>query len=165
MGLTTFLQQHRLEARRIFGERELVIVGKQLKGVALTQSEKNRLSRDIRPKLAFIQEASKFSDEFRLKKGQDTKRIVAEAVNVIRADIAAPRIQRIILFGSVAERTPLLRSDIDIAIDIPGISVRDATLLRKRLLGTVPEGIDVQVYNVLPATIQADIDKKGRVLK
>jgi predicted nucleotidyltransferase len=165
MGLTTFLQQHRLEARRLFGERELVIVGKQLRGVALTQSEKNRLSRDIRPKLSFIKEASKFSDEFLLKKGQDTKRLTAQAVAAIKEDVLAPRIKRIILFGSVAERTPLLRSDIDIAIDIPGINVRDATLLRKRLLGSVPEGIDVQVYNVLPAKIQVDIDKKGRALK
>ena len=40
--------------RRIFGERELVIIEKQLLGVALKPSEKTRLSRDIRKKFENI---------------------------------------------------------------------------------------------------------------
>jgi hypothetical protein len=39
------------DARKIFGAKELKIIEKQLFGVRLTQSEKNRLSRDIRRKL------------------------------------------------------------------------------------------------------------------
>ena len=41
-------------ARKIFGKKELEIIIKQLEGIHLTQSERNRISRDIKPKLEFI---------------------------------------------------------------------------------------------------------------
>ena len=44
--------------RKIFGKKEIEIILKQLEGITLTQSEKNRLSRDIRPKLKVIKELS-----------------------------------------------------------------------------------------------------------
>ena len=44
------------DSRKIFGSKELKIIEKQLMGIKLTQSEKNRLSRDIRKKLRFIKE-------------------------------------------------------------------------------------------------------------
>lgn len=68
MNLLKLLKENE-NARKIFGKRELKIIEKQLFGINLTQSEKNRLSRDIRRKLEFIREAVKFSDEFELKKG------------------------------------------------------------------------------------------------
>ena len=40
---------------KIFGKKEIEINRKQLNGERLTQSEKNRLSRDIRQKLNFIE--------------------------------------------------------------------------------------------------------------
>ena len=52
-SLLQFLRENK-NARKIFGERELKIIEKQLIGVDLTQSEKNRLSRDVREKFKFI---------------------------------------------------------------------------------------------------------------
>ena len=43
-------------ARKVCGKRELKIIEKQLLGINLTQSEKNRLYRDIRKKLDFKKE-------------------------------------------------------------------------------------------------------------
>jgi hypothetical protein len=57
MGLLELLKKSE-NARKIFGKRELKIIEKQMLGVNLTQSEKNRLSRDIRKKLEFIKEIS-----------------------------------------------------------------------------------------------------------
>ena len=48
------------EARRIFGKKEIGIILKQLEGLPLKPSELTRLSRDIKPKLEFIKEISKF---------------------------------------------------------------------------------------------------------
>ena len=45
--LSEFLT-HNKNARRIFGKKELEIILKQLDGLPLTQSEKNRLSRDVK---------------------------------------------------------------------------------------------------------------------
>ena len=75
MSFLEFLKLNK-DARKVFGERELKIIEKQLYGINLTQSEKNRLSRDIRKKLDFIKEAARFSDEFKLKKAGIIKSIV-----------------------------------------------------------------------------------------
>ncbi len=53
MDLSQFLKKTP-EARKIFGQRELKIIEKQLNGISLTQSEKNRLSRDIRYKISAV---------------------------------------------------------------------------------------------------------------
>jgi len=157
MDLLDFLEKNN-DARRIFGKRELVIVRKQALGVRLTQSERNRLSRDIRPKLAFIKEAARFADEFNLKRRMRTKRVVNEAVEMIREDPIAPRIKRIVLFGSILTREMTMSSDIDIAIDVPGIGVKEATFVRKRLLGKVSGTVDIQVYNILGPALRKAID-------
>ena len=67
MALLRFLNKSE-DSRKVFGARELKIIEKQLKGVNLTQSEKNRLSRDIRKKFDFIAKVSRFKEEFNLKK-------------------------------------------------------------------------------------------------
>lgn len=163
MNLLTFLKKNE-EARKIFGQRELKIIEKQLLGINLTQSEKNRLSRDIRKKFEFIRKVSRFEEEFRLEKGAEIKKMVEEAKKVILDDVLFKKIKKIILYGSAVENKLTFRSDIDLAVVFDKISLKEATLFRKRVLGRSPEKIDIQVYNVLPKKIRKEIDKKGRVL-
>lgn len=162
MDFLEFLQQHP-DSRKVFGKRELVIIRKQLLGLRLTQSERNRLSRDIRRKLNFVEDLARFRDDFRLSHGAQLKKALNEAKEVILDDPVGSLVSRIILFGSVLSGDMTLTSDIDIAIDVPGISVRDATVLRRRLLGKLPEHVDVQVYSTLPTTLRNAVDK-GKVL-
>lgn len=164
MDILRFLQSNRQSARKIFGERELKIIEKQLQGISLTQSEKNRLSRDIRQKLDFIKELARFSASFRLKKGANIKDIIDEAVSLIKDDISFTCIKEIILFGSAAENKLTPRSDIDIAVVFDQINVEEATLFRKRMGGKVSSRVDVQVYNILPQRIKDEINAKGKEL-
>src|SRR3989344_6731076 len=113
LSLRNLLKNNK-EARRIFGEKELKIMIKQLEGITLTQSEKNRLSRDIKPKLRVVKELSEFSDEFEMKKDQETKRLIDQAVDLILKDQFKDRIQSILLFGSHAKGEATIRSDIDV---------------------------------------------------
>lgn len=163
MGLLKFISESG-EARKLFGKKEIKIIEKQLLGVNLTQSEKNRLSRDIRQKLEFIKRIARFEDEFRLKKGEEIKQIIEEAVEIIKDDILSAKIKRIILFGSAVENNLALRSDIDIAVDFLDIIPADATLFRKRIFGKINKRVDLQVYNLLPDNIKKEIDEKGRIL-
>ena len=162
-NLLNFLKKNE-DARKIFGKRELKIIEKQILGVNLTQSEKNRLSRDIRKKLDFIKEASKFSGEFGLKKGAGIKETIEEAKKVILNDVLFKKIKRIILFGSVVENKLTFRSDIDIAVEFYETNLKEATLFRKRISGDINEKVDIQVYNVLPDKIKKEIDAKGKIL-
>ncbi|MDD4878643.1 MAG: nucleotidyltransferase domain-containing protein [Candidatus Nanoarchaeia archaeon] len=163
MGLLKFITESK-ESRRIFGEKELKIIEKQLLGVNLTQSEKNRLSRDIRKKMEFIEKAARFENEFRLKKGGEIKEIIKDAKEAINEDILANKIRQIKLFGSAVENKLTLRSDIDISVEFNETTASEATLFRKRLLGKVNKRVDLQVYNVLPDNIKKAIDEKGRIL-
>lgn len=158
-----FLKENE-NTRKIFGKRELKIIEKQLLGVNLTQSEKNRLSRDVRKKFEFISKVSKFEKEFELKKGEEIKKRVNEAKEVILEDPLHKHIKSIQIFGSAVENKLTFRSDIDIAVKFDKINVKEATLFRKRVLGKSPDKIDIQVYNILPRKITKEIDKKGRVL-
>lgn len=163
MALLRFLLQNP-NTRKVFGKRELKIIEKQLYGVMLTQSEKNRLSRDIRKKLEFISKAARFEDEFRLRKGAAVQEIINEARQAISEDAESKKIEEIILYGSAADNTLALSSDIDIAVKFGTISLVDATLFRKRVSGKVHNRVDVQVYNHLPGKIQKEIDSKGKLL-
>jgi predicted nucleotidyltransferase len=163
MGLLKIIKEDK-DARKVFGKRELKIIEKQLLGVNLTQSEKNRLSRDIRKKLEFIRRIAKFEDDFQLKKGAEIKRMIEEAKEIILEDQLSRNIRSIILYGSAAENLLTLKSDIDLAVKIKGISLKEATLFRKRISGKVDRRIDIQVYDFLPDKIKKDIDKKGRTI-
>src|SRR3989338_9290159 len=99
LGLNEFLKNNK-NSRRIFGKKELEIILKQLDGLPLTQSERNRLSRDIKPKLDFIKEISKFENEFELKKDANALRIINKAVQLILQDKLKDRITAVLLFGS-----------------------------------------------------------------
>ena|SRR3989344_5444510 len=148
-------------ARKIFGKRELLIIEKQLFGINLTQSEKNRLSRDIRKKFDFIAAAAQFKSEFRLKKNAEVQRIIDDTTKIILRDKLHASVQWIKLYGSTVEKTRTFRSDVDIAVKFRKITSREATLFEIRVLGQTLDGVDVQVYNVLPKKIQDEIDNKG----
>ena len=152
-------------ARRIFGKKELGIMLSQLDGMPLTQSERNRLSRDIKPKLEFIKEISEFKDEFGLKKNQDNKRIIEMAVDAILKDELGKNIEAVLLFGSLADNTSTINSDIDIcAVFKKDISLKEATKFRIRISGQLPEKIDIQVFNALPQKIRKNIAGNHKVI-
>ncbi|MDD5162948.1 MAG: nucleotidyltransferase domain-containing protein [Candidatus ainarchaeum sp.] len=163
MGFLSVLKSNP-DVRKLFGERELVIIEKQLLGVPLTQSEKNRLSRDIRRKLKAISALAGFEPEFSLKKSSEIKRWVDEALQTILKSGFSPSIKKIFLFGSAVENKLSLRSDIDICVEFNKISKEEANLFRKEILGIANQRIDVQVFNVLPSKIQKEILAKGKVL-
>jgi len=161
--LMKFLRENP-NSRKIFGKRELKIIEKQMQGINLTQSEKNRLSRDIREKLRFIKEIGRFENEFDLKKGSIVKNIIFEAKEEILSDELIDRIKKIILFGSAAENQLTFRSDIDIAVEFSEINLKEATSFRIRVAKNVNSKVDIQVYNILPGKIRKEIDEKGKVI-
>jgi|SRR3989344_8866280 len=151
-------------SRKIFGEREIKIIEKQLNGINLTQSEKNRLSRDIRKKFQFIKEVSKFSEEFDLKKSGSIKSLIEEAKETISEHPLMHKIKEIILFGSVVEDKLTFKSDIDIAIVFDVITKKQAFDFRKNISGKLSDKIDIQVFNFLPRKIKEEIKKKGKII-
>ena len=163
MNLIKFLNST-AEARKVFGQRELKIIEKQLLGIKLTQSEKNRLSRDIRKKFKFIKEISKYENEFGLKKGAIIKENIDEVLEVIKRHQLFNKIKRIILFGSTAENERTFRSDIDIAIEFKSINPKQERLFKKEIIREVNEKVDIQIYNRLLKKIRKEIDQKGKVL-
>lgn len=163
MNLSDFLKKTP-EARKIFGKQELRIIEKQLKGINLTQSEKNRLSRDIRKKMKFIKEISKFKDEFDLKKGIENKKLIDETLEVILESKWRNSIKKITLFGSITNNQLTINSDIDIAVEFRFISKKDAFNFRKNIMGKIPDKIDLQVFNHLPIKIKDSISSNHKVL-
>ncbi len=163
LTLKNFLKTHK-GARKIFGRRELEIIVKQLEGIPLKQSERNRLSRDVRPKLEFIKELSKFEVEFKLKKDQDARNVIIKAINVILQDKLKENIQAILLFGSRVKGIVTQRSDIDIAVVFKDIEKGEADRFRIRILGDLSDKADVQVFNVLPQKIKRSIARSHKVL-
>lgn len=152
-------------ARKVFGRKELGIIFRQLEGCKLTQSERNRLSRDVKPKLEFIREAARFESEFALKKNQSNKAIIERAVDAILQDSLKDEILAILLFGSFADNTFTERSDIDIcAVFKKNLPLSEATEFRIRVSGKLPEKVDVQVFNTLPQKIKKGIAANHRVL-
>ena len=161
--LKEFLKANK-DVRKVFGRKELDIISKQLDGMPLKQSEKNRLSRDIKPKLEFIKRIAEFEDEFRLEKNQDNKKLIEKAVNAILDDAGA-KIKAILLFGSFADNSFTKRSDIDICVVFKtSLSLKEATEFRIRIAGRLPEKVDVQVFNTLPQKIKKEIARNHKVL-
>jgi len=163
MEISDFLKKNK-NARKIFGNRELKIIEKQLMGVKLSQSEKNRLSRDIREKFRFIKEANRFSDEFDLKKGMIIRKMINDAINVIKEDVLFRKIDKIMLFGSFVENKMTFRSDIDIAVEFDKSNINEATKFRIRVSRYLPDKVDIQVFNVLPDKIKKSILNNHKIL-
>ncbi|MBU0980471.1 MAG: nucleotidyltransferase domain-containing protein [Nanoarchaeota archaeon] len=153
------------DARRIFGRREIEIMLKQLEGKPLTQSERNRLSRDIKPKLEFIKGISAYQDEFRLRKNQSNTELIERTIKVILEDRLKDSIKAILLFGSFADKTYTNRSDIDICVVLKeSLSSKDATEFRMRVMAELPKMIDVQVFSTLPQKVKRNIARNHKVL-
>lgn len=163
MPLLTILKREP-EVRRLFGRRELAIIEKQLLGVRLTQSERNRLSRDIRKKLEAVRALAPFQDEFGLKRSAEVKRLIKSILKAVKASPQFHRVSRIVLFGSAARNDLTQRSDVDVAVEFDRITLREATKFRIGVLGQVSERADVQVYNTLPPAIRREIDSAGKTL-
>ena len=161
MGLLNLIRKEK-DLRKLFGERELKIIEKQLLGVNLTLSERTRLSRDIRQKFRVIDKLFQFSSEFDLKKGAEIKKLIGEAKDVILRSKYFSRIKKIILFGSTVENQRTLRSDIDLAVVFDKITEKEA--VRFRLDVFFNEKLDIQVYNVLPEKIKKEINLKGKAI-
>ena len=159
-----FIKNNR-NARRVFGRKEIDIMLKQLDGQRLKQSERNRLSRDIRPKLRFIEEIAKFDDEFELENNQTHKRMIKSAVDIILNSEFKDNIRAILLFGSFADNSFIFRSDIDICVVFnKDLSLKEATEFRIRISGDLPDKMDIQVFNILPQKIKRDIARNHKVL-
>jgi len=152
------------EIRKIFGKREMIIIEKQLIGVHLKPSEKTRLSRDIRKKFEAIKKIIPFQEQFNLKHNSETKYIIKDALEEILKSSYAKRIKKIYLFGSTADKTQTLISDVDIAVEFDSITEKESTQFRIHIFGRVPKRVDIQVYNTLPEKIKKEIDSKGKVL-
>jgi predicted nucleotidyltransferase len=163
MGFLEFVKNNE-NSRKIFGKKELEIIEKQLNGVELTQSEKNRLSRDIRKKLDFIREASYFSKEFYLKKGSEINSNIDEFLKIIKSDRNFIDIKKIFLFGSSNLKDSNLLSDIDLAVSLPDLSKKESLSFKARILGRAPEKIDLSIFELLPDNIQKDILKNSRII-
>jgi len=163
MNLKNFIEKNK-DARRIFGKKEIEIILKQLDGIDLKQSEKNRLSRDIKPKLKFIKEILRFQDEFELKKNACNKKIIEKAIEHILNDELKENIKAILLFGSHAKGIVTKKSDIDICVIFDKISLDDATKFRIRISGELPDKVDVQIFNVLPQKIKREIARNHKTL-
>ena len=161
--LSEFLKRNK-NARRIFGKKELEIILKQLDGLPLTQSEKNRLSRDAKPKLEFIKEIVKFEDEFEMKKNSNNLKIIDKAVQLILQDELKDKIKAILLFGSHAKGVVTKRSDVDICAVFTDISLEEATKFRIRISSEFSERMDIQVFNILPQKIKRSIARNHKIL-
>jgi predicted nucleotidyltransferase len=149
------------ELRSLFGKRELEIIQKQILGIKLTPSEQMRLSRDIRKKFRAIKALAGF-EESSLKKGAYIKEKIEKAKQEILRSQYTPRIKKIILFGSTSANQRTIRSDIDIAVEFSSITQKEAGEFRIKL--NSEEGVDIQVYNVLPDKIKSEIIKHGRII-
>lgn len=164
MALLQYIKSEQ-EIRRLFGKRELEIMQRQLRGELLSQSESNRLSRDIKPKLACIEKLSHFKEEFALAKNQENKRLIQKAVDVILQDKEKGNIKAILLFGSFADGSHIYRSDIDICVVFKkALSFNEATTFRIRISGQLSDKFDIQVFNTLPLKIQRAIARNHKVL-
>jgi len=157
-GLFRFLKSNK-NVRKIFGEKELGIIEKQLFGQDLTQSEKNRLSRDVRKKFDFIKEASEFDDDvFKLKKGAFIHEIIDDAVDVIKKDALNEKVNKIIKYNSEESKIT------DIFVIFSDIDDKEVVEFRRRMLNKTNSRINVRVYNFLSKKIKESIDEKGKVL-
>ncbi len=152
------------QARRIFGRREIEIILKQLGGILLTQSESNRLSRDIRPKLEFIGKCLPFKSFFSLKKNQENKIILQETTSQIITDPEGYKVSAILLFGSYARRTPHKRSDLDVAVIFKDIKEKEGRLFLRRMLKITDQKVELYLFNFLPSALRGEIAKNYRVL-
>lgn len=144
-----------MNLRLLFGKKELEIIEKQRHNVPLTQSEKNRLSMIIKPKIEIVKTWQPPS----LEKGSAITEKIEHACSAILATKYGKSIKRIFLFGSQIDGTARIDSDIDLAVDI---DVKDYLHTSAWLQSVCPEGFDVSILESLP--FKDDVIKNGRCI-
>lgn len=72
------------------------------------------------------------------------------------------KIKFIFIFGSVAENKSTPLSDVDIALYYAG-SAAERFDFRRKALGSLPDQVDLQIFQDLPLTVQKEVIN-GRVL-
>ncbi len=163
MGLLEFLKREQ-DARLIFGKRELQIIRKQLMGERLKQSERNRLSKFIRPKLRFIKSCSNYGEEFELKRRNVLDSLVEKAKLTILADKVGKKAKAILLFGSRVSGYTTFRSDVDICVLFDHISENEAFKFQLRVSSKLPEIVDVRVFNTLPLKVKIGVISAFKII-
>lgn len=151
-------------ARTLFGKAEINIIKKQVKGIKLTQSEKNRLSRDIRPKFKAIKEFSNYEDEFELKHNQNKIFFQKRIIQLVKEHPLFPKVKAIILFGSHANNTQNLFSDMDFAVILDNATRKESFEFEITILGDLPDKIDFHVFNELPTKVKKTIRENHKVI-
>ena len=163
MTLFNFIEKEPL-ATTIFGRAEIQIIKKQLLGIKLTQSEKNRLSRSIRPKFEFIKRCSAYKEEFSIKKGGEIYKQLDLFKEKLLLDEKGRDIKRIYLFGSFIENKMSQDSDVDVAVEFEKVTLKEASLFKKRIMIEKPDIIDLSIYNNLTRDIQKQVKNEGKIL-
>jgi predicted nucleotidyltransferase len=161
MTLIDLLEKEK-NIRKIFGKKEIIIIKKQLLGINLTQSEKNRLSRDIRKKFEAIKKISEYDFDIKIKKGEIIKRKIEEMKEDILNSEYRNKIKKIVLFGSTVENKRTFRSDIDIAVELFKIDKKEE--IKFKLKFNQYDNVQVSIYNSLPNKIKDEINKKGKII-
>lgn len=149
---------------KVFTKAELEIIKKQLLGINLSQSEKNRLSRDIRPKFKFIKRCSVFKEEFEIKKGNEIFKQIEILKNNILLDKIGNYVKKIYLFGSFIQKNMSNKSDIDIAIEFQDIDIKEISQFKKRILIEKHEIFDISIFNNLPDEIKNEVKNNGKII-
>jgi len=151
-------------SRLIFGKGEIRILKKQLLGISLTQSEKNRLSRSIRPKLEFVKDCSVYKNDFDVKKGSEINHLIEQLKDVISEDILKKKIKRIFLFGSFIQNKMSYDSDVDIAIEFKEITKREGYFFKNRISQKISPIIDISILNFMQENIKNEVLSNGKLL-
>ena len=87
------------------------------------------------------------------------QRAAQAAIDLAKADA---RIERLILFGSAVTTNCRVSSDMDIAIDAPGISDDEFLKIAKAFYLGVPSELDMVHYNrITNSLLKNEIDRKG----
>lgn len=87
------------------------------------------------------------------------QKAVQSAINIAKSD---DRIRRMIVFGSAVTMDCGAVSDIDIALDVPGISEEEFSKIARRFYLEVPSETDIVHYNGINSPLlKQEIDTKG----
>lgn len=95
----------------------------------------------------------------------DIQKIIKQAVDLILREDKKNNLRAILLFGSHSNGTAFWRSDVDIAVLFKKEPTeKEVFLFRKRLMGQLPDIVDLQVFNVLPLKVKKSIAENHQVL-
>ena len=84
----------------------------------------------------------------------DIKRLVKKILEIDKKK----KIKYLILFGSVAEKKSSYLSDVDIAVYYDG-SKKERFNFRIKVLGSLPDKVDLQIFQDLPLSVQNEVIK------